>query len=128
MQSLNVYHASYCSSMLTSSNWASLGEPLQTLSELVGASVASPSLTSRRSARPRFICGYVCMYVCISIFRPTIWRTFSTSGTHVCLFEGPKRFRRRPARPEEDVDALLEWSDANVRSRRRFFRLSATPL
>ena len=27
MQSLNVYHASYCSSMLTTSNWASLGEP-----------------------------------------------------------------------------------------------------
>ena len=35
MQSLDVYHASYCSSMLTSSNWASLGEPVQTLSELV---------------------------------------------------------------------------------------------
>ena len=35
MQSLNVYHASYCSSMLTTSNWASLGEPLQTLSELL---------------------------------------------------------------------------------------------
>ena len=35
MQSLNVYQASYCSSMLTTSNWASLGEPLQTLSELV---------------------------------------------------------------------------------------------
>ena len=47
---------------------ASLGEPLQTLSELVGASVASPSLTSRRPARPRFICGYVCMYVCLYVF------------------------------------------------------------
>ena len=34
MQSLNVYHTRYCSSMLTSSNLASLGEPLQTLSEV----------------------------------------------------------------------------------------------
>ena len=39
-----------------------------------------------------------------------------------------KRFPRRPGRPEEDVDALLETSDANFRSRRRVVRLSARPL
>ena len=97
-------------------NWGERSEPLS-----YESTVSPPTLHL-------WVCMYVCMYVCISIFRPTIWRTFSTSGAHVCLFEGPKRFRRRPARPEEDVDALLEWSDANVRSRRRYFRLSATPL
>ena len=45
MQSLNVHHASYCSSMLTTSNWASLGEPLQTLSELVDVSFREPHQT-----------------------------------------------------------------------------------
>ena len=39
-----------------------------TYNVIFGASVASPSLTSRRSARPRLICGYVCMYVCLYVF------------------------------------------------------------
>ena len=50
------------------------------------------------------------------------WQTFSTSGAHIRLFEGPRRFQRRPARPEEDVDALFETIDETLRSRRRFFR------
>ena len=62
------------------------------------------------------------------LFRPTILQTFSTFDAHVRLFQGRKRFSRRRVRPEEDVDALFETSDANFRSRRRLFRLSARPL
>ena len=47
MQSLNVYHVSYCSS-----NWASLGEPLQTLSELVPAHESLSSPKYRESFLP----------------------------------------------------------------------------
>ena len=80
-------------------------------------------------------CGHIYMYIYIYIyiiymylFRPTILQTFSTSDAHVRLFQGPKRFLRRRVRPEEDVDTLFETSDANFRSRRRLFRLSARPL
>ena len=47
MKLLNVYHASYCSSMLTSWNLASLGEPLQTLSELVNNGYESNYVQTR---------------------------------------------------------------------------------
>ena len=114
---------------------ASLGEPLQTLSELVyhpfndSWGERSEPLSYESTVSPPtphlWVCMYVCMFVCISIFRPTIWQTVSTSGPQVRLFEGPKRFRRRPVRPEEDVDTLFETSDANFLSRRRFSRLRA---
>ena len=81
-----VFNANYCASMLTPTNRASLGEPLQTLSELVFCEVgdsmstlgtskwtaivtsilaimgASPRLVSRLPARLRFQCGYI--FVC----------------------------------------------------------------
>ena len=110
LQSLNVYYASYYSSMLTSSNWASLGEPLQTLSELViGASVASPSLTSRRSARPRFICGYVCMYVFLYLGQQFGERFRRLAHTYVSLkdrnaFEDVRHVQRKTW--------MLVWSGA----------------
>ena len=104
MQSLNVHHASYCSSMLTTSNWASLGEPLQTLSELVlcmhmhiiGASLSEPHTYESTVCPPTLpvvvIYIYIYIYIYMYLFRPTILRTFSTSGAPVRLFEGPKRF------------------------------------
>ena len=86
----------------------------------------APHLRVRRL--PAYASGvdiYICLY---SIFRPTIWLTFSMSCAIVCLFEGRKHFQRRLGRPEEDVDALFETSDAIFRSRRRLFRLNARPL
>ena len=69
LQSLNVYYASYYSSMLTSSNWASLGEPLQTLSELViGASLSEPHTYEFAVCPPTlpvWIYMYIYIYVCI---------------------------------------------------------------
>ena len=122
--------------------WASLGEPLQTLSELVmwsnemrnsniwGEPERAPHLRVRRL--PAYASGvdiYVYIYICLySIFRPTIWPTFSMSCAIVCLFEGSKHLQRRSGRTEEDVDALFETSDATFRSRRRLFRLRVRPL
>ena len=70
---------------------------------------------------PAYASGVV-IYIYMSIFRPTILGTFLTSGALIRLFEGPKRFRRRLGRPEEDVDDLFETIDETLRSRRRFFR------
>ena len=64
---------SHCSSMLTSSNRASLGEPLQTLSELVMNNWGEPKraphlrddgLPAYAQSVVMYICMYVCMYIC----------------------------------------------------------------
>ena len=101
--------------------------PLNKLSmDYWGEPKRAPHLRVRRL--PAYASGvdiYICLY---SIFRPTIWPTFSMSCAIVCLFEGRKHLQRRLGRTEEDVDALFETSDATFCSRRRLFRLTARPL
>ena len=58
-----VFNASNCTSMLTPANRASLGEPLQTLSELVGASLSEP-LSCESAACPPTLPVWKYIYVC----------------------------------------------------------------
>ena len=56
-----VFNASYCASMLTPANRASLGEPLQTLSELV-------SYIHRRTWYGGWCTHGVCVCLCVCVF------------------------------------------------------------
>ena len=98
--------------------------------QLIGASLSEPHTYEFAVCPPTLpVWIYIYIYICLySIFRPTIWPTFSMSCAIVCLFEGRKYLQRRLGRPEEDVDALFETSDATFCSRRRLFRLSVRPL
>ena len=95
---------------------------------LIGASLSEPHTYESTVCPPTLPVVVIYIYIYVAVFRPAIFGTFSTSGALICLFEGSKRFRRRSGRPEEDVDALFETSDANFQSPRLLFRLSARPL
>ena len=92
---------------------------------IIGASLSEPLSCESAACPPIYIYIYICLF---SIFRPTIWPTFSTSGAIVRPSEGRKLLSRRQGRPEKDVDALFETIEANFRTRWRFFLWDAVPI
>ena len=87
-----IFNANYCASMLTPANRASLGEPLQTLSELVGASLSEP-LSCESAACPPTLPVWIYIFVCFLYLGQQFGQRFRRLARSCDSFEDGNSFR-----------------------------------